>query len=315
VETTTITTCDDDSDDNDIPAANNSNDDDNEDDDNTDAPIPHLAAAALLPPDVPVPHSTAAALSPLATVANEGSIINPCVWSLVLQGQLLALSTSDNPLPLSLLVQFWLNDNWDDNFELKTNDLFGGASKGAVILGTQLTPFDALTAAHCSKAGGNAIEPLDIVGINPLHKRWIHLSLLDDWGILYPHEFQICLIHNIAFHCNQIIYLIAKMGSGKLAVLLTIGSLQTGVMVTMIPLVGLGSKQVENGSNVDNLIKAYHLDKHHGNEGKALSDRLLFFYQMMKPIMSLLSCTHLPNSYWLVHFGIRACQLLHCVIW
>ena len=105
------------------------------------------------------------------------------------------------------------------------------------------------------------------------------------------------VIHDIAFHRYQIIHLIAKTGFGKLAVPLTVGSLQTGVRVTMVPLIGLGSNQVKNGSNEDNLIKAYHLDKHHGNEGKALSDRLLFFYQMMKPIMSLLSCTHLPNSY------------------
>ncbi len=58
-----------------------------------------------------------------------------------------------------------------------------------------------------------------------------------DWGILYPHKFQICAIHDIVFHGNQIICLIAKMGSGKLAVLLTVGSLQTGVTVTMVPLV------------------------------------------------------------------------------
>jgi hypothetical protein len=35
------------------------------------------------------------------------------------------------------------------------------------------------------------------------------------------------------------------MGFGKLAVLLTVGSLQTGVTVTKVPLVGLGSDQVK----------------------------------------------------------------------
>jgi hypothetical protein len=59
----------------------------------------------------------------------------------------------------------------------------------------QLTPYDTLTNAHCRKAGGSAVEPSDVVGINPLKKRWIRLSMLDDWGILYPHEFQIYAIH------------------------------------------------------------------------------------------------------------------------
>jgi hypothetical protein len=122
----------------------------------------------------------------------------------------------------------------------------------------QLTPYDALTAAHCCEAGGSAVELSDFLGINPLHERWIRLFLLDDWGILYPHKCQIGAIHNIVFHCNQIVHLIAKMGSGKFVVPLTIGSLQTGVMVTMVPLIGLGSDQVKNGSNEDNLIKAYH---------------------------------------------------------
>jgi superfamily II DNA helicase RecQ len=99
--------------------------------------------------------------------------------------------------------------------------------------------------------------------------------LLDNWGILYPHEFQIPAIHNIAFHCDQIIYLSAKTGSGKLAVLLTVGSIQTSVTVTMVPLVGLGSNQVKNRSNDNNLIKACHLDEHHGNDNKALRNWLM----------------------------------------
>ncbi len=171
---------DDDGDDDNIPAAEDSDDNDDEDNDNADVPVPHSAAAALSPPDLPVPHSAAAALSPLATVADVGSIINPYVESSVLQCQLLASSMSDNALPSSWLVRFRLNNNCDNDFELKSDDLFGGASKGTVIPGTQLTPYDALTAANCREAGGSAVEPSDVVGIDPLHERWICLSLLDD---------------------------------------------------------------------------------------------------------------------------------------
>ncbi len=70
-----------DGDDDDVPAAGNSDDDNDEDDNNTDALFPHLTAAALLPPDVPVPHYAAATLSPLTTIADVGSIINPYVGS------------------------------------------------------------------------------------------------------------------------------------------------------------------------------------------------------------------------------------------
>jgi hypothetical protein len=76
--------------------------------------------------------------------------------------------------------------------------------------------------------------------------------MMDDWGIQFPHEFQICMIHHVAFHCNQILYIVAKTGSGKLAIPLTIGSLQTGVTLSMVLLVGLGSDQVNNSRNSKN---------------------------------------------------------------
>ena len=97
----------------------------------------------------------------------------------------------------------------------------------------------------------------------------------DDWGIQYPHKFQIRAIHHIAFQRDQILYIVAKTGSGKLAIPLTIESLQTGVTLSMVPLVGLGSDQVINSRNSSNLIEAYHLDKNCGVNGYALRRRLL----------------------------------------
>ena len=60
-----------------------------------------------------------------------------------------------------------------------------------------------------------------------------------------------------------------------MAIPLTIGSLQTGVTLSMVPLVGLGSDQVNNSRNSSNLIEAYHLDKNRGVDGYALRRRLL----------------------------------------
>ena len=57
-------------------------------------------------------------------------------------------------------------------------------------------------------------------------------------------NFKIGAIHHVAFHRNQIIYIIAETGPGKSAILLSIGSLQARVTLSMVPLVGLGSNPV-----------------------------------------------------------------------
>ncbi len=98
--------------------------------------------------------------------------------------------------------------------------------------------------------------------------------MLDDWGIHHPHKFQVRAIHQIAFSDNQLIYVIAKTGLGKSAIPLTAGSILTGVTLLMVPLVGLGSDQVNKSSNPENLIESYHLDKICGIYGRVLQNRL-----------------------------------------
>ena len=56
----------------------------------------------------------------------------------------------------------------------------------------------------------------------------------DDWGIQFPHKFQIRAIYHIAFQLDQILYIVDKTGSGKSAIPLTIGSLQTGVTAAAV---------------------------------------------------------------------------------
>ncbi len=104
---------------------------------------------------------------------------------------------------------------------------------------------------------------------------WIRQVMLDDWGIQFSHEFQIRAIHHVAFHRDQIVYIVAKTGSGKSAIPLSIGLLQTGVTLLMVPLIGLGSDQVNNSWNSNNLIEAYHLDENRGRDGYALRSQLL----------------------------------------
>ncbi len=65
-------------------------------------------------------------------------------------------------------------------------------------------------------------------------------------------------------------YIIAKTGSGKSAFPLTVGILQTGVVVTLVPLVGLGSNQVTKSCNAANYFTGHHVDKHRVKEAKKL---------------------------------------------
>ena len=52
---------------------------------------------------------------------------------------------------------------------------------------------------------------LCISGINPDHETWIWKTMLDDWGIRCPHEFQIRAIHRAAFHRDELVYIITKI--------------------------------------------------------------------------------------------------------
>ena len=77
------------------------------------------------------------------------------------------------------------------------------------------TPYNNLMSASRRESAGRSVEPSSVNGINNQHEMWIRQCMKDDWGIQYPHEFQIRAIHHIAFQRDQILYLVAKTGSGK----------------------------------------------------------------------------------------------------
>jgi hypothetical protein len=64
--------------------------------------------------------------------------------------------------------------------------------------------------------------------------------------------------------------MIAKTGSGKSAIPLMVGTLLTGVVITLVPLVGLGSNQVSKSCNAANYVEAYHIAEHRGKDAKKL---------------------------------------------
>ena len=57
------------------------------------------------------------------------------------------------------------------------------------------------------------------------------------------------------------VYLILKMGEGKSLVIITTSALLRGVTVVMVPLIGMGSDQVNKAVNLGQRIEAYHVDE------------------------------------------------------
>ena len=51
-------------------------------------------------------------------------------------------------------------------------------------------------------------------------------------------------------------YIFAKTGLGKSAIPLTVGTPFTGIVITLVPLVGLGSNQVSKSHNLKNYVEA-----------------------------------------------------------
>jgi len=157
------------------------------------------------------------------------------------------------------------------------------ASEGTIVPGTQLpilggmlpTPYNNLTASRRREALGCEVADSDVDGVDPDHEKIIRQVMLDDWGIRHPREFQIRAVASLAFQRDRLLFLIAKTGSGKSAVPLAVGALQSGITLTMVPLVGLGSDQVSKSTNEANFIEAYHLDEHMGTDAQVLKNRLL----------------------------------------
>ena len=74
------------------------------------------------------------------------------------------------------------------------------------------TPYNNLMSASRRESTGRSVEPFNVNGINEQHEMWIRQCMKDDWGIQYPHEFQIRAIHNPShslparsdsLHCSQ----------------------------------------------------------------------------------------------------------------
>jgi hypothetical protein len=120
------------------------------------------------------------------------------------------------------------DDDYDDNNDDACDD-----TEGTVVPGTA---YEIISSAARRATLANSVGTSTIDGIDPDEERWIRIRqcMLVDWGIRSPHEWQIRAIHDVAFSRHQLIYLVAKTGSGKSAVPMTVGSLQMGVTLNSL---------------------------------------------------------------------------------
>jgi hypothetical protein len=99
-------------------------------------------------------------------------------------------------------------DSAADNNKFCGGNMLDEMTNGTIVPGTQVnyhpgtivnTPYDVITAGSQCHTASMTVESPCMLGINPDHETWIWKTMLNDWGICCPHEFQICAIHQAAF--------------------------------------------------------------------------------------------------------------------
>ena len=70
----------------------------------------------------------------------------------------------------------------------------------------------------------------------------------------------------MVFMCSLVVYLIYKTGEGKPPAIIMTAALLRGVTIVMVPIIGLGSDQVNKDVNLGQRIEAYHLYENVGQD-------------------------------------------------
>jgi superfamily II DNA helicase RecQ len=95
----------------------------------------------------------------------------------------------------------------------------------------------------------------------------------DCWGYDSPRPFQVEAIIDLAVRKRDL-FMIRKTGEGKSIVPLTVAALLRHITIVLVPLIGLGSDQVNQASCLRRRIEAYHLDENKQQDFDALVLRL-----------------------------------------
>ena len=75
----------------------------------------------------------------------------------------------------------------------------------------------------------------------------------------------------------RFMFLLRKTGDENSAVILCADTMLRGMIVTMVPLIGLGSDQANKSKNLEQMVESYHLDKFKGEAAKVLRGWLMMY--------------------------------------
>lgn len=112
------------------------------------------------------------------------------------------------------------------------------------------------------------------IKISTERRRIICACIEQVFKIKSPRDFQVFAVYCMVFLSSQVLYLIRKTGEGKSLVVLTTAAMLRGVTIVFVPLIGLGSDQVNKCIDIEKGIEAYHIDENKGDDFKLLCERL-----------------------------------------
>ena len=105
-------------------------------------------------------------------------------------------------------------------------------------------------------------------------RRLISDSILQTFNISTPRPFQLEAIHHCTFNDDTCLSICRGTADGKSLVPKTLTILRRGIALILVPLVGLGTDQVEKAYLEEHGIESYHVDEHKRHDGVMLMRRL-----------------------------------------
>ena len=145
-------------------------------------------------------------------------------------------------------------------------------------------PLGILNGANASPASGETLRqpitwrsPPPLVRVDDIphqRRRLISDAILQTFNISTPRPFQLEAIHHCTFNDDTCISICRGTADGKSLVPKTLTILRRGIALILVPLVGLGTDQVEKAHLEEHGIESYHVDEHKRHDGVMLMRRL-----------------------------------------
>jgi len=157
-----------------------------------------------------------------------------------------------------------------------------GVTQGVHQL-SEVPPNDSTTAVSTSAVGVAATSPTVLRSPPPLvhlnqipanQLRIIKGTLSEMFNISTPRDFQLEAINHTCFEDDTVLIVYRRTADGKSLVPLGTAAIRRGIVIVLVPLIGLGSDQVEKAQFTDHNVEAYHIDEHKGADATKLRCRL-----------------------------------------